>query len=116
MTKVTVVYKNNNIVSITADGHANFSKNGYDIVCAAISVLMSTAVNALEAVAGLKYFIYESDEKTGYMYIELPAKLSDEQKIKADIVLKTVQEGLKGIAQGYPKNIKLYVEGGANIQ
>ena len=106
MTNVTVSYRNNSIVSLEADGHADFADHGEDIVCAAISVLMQTAVNSLEAVAGIDYFIFESDE-SGYMYIELPAKLNESQADKANVILETVYTGLKGIAEAYPKHIKL---------
>jgi len=116
MTNVTVSYRNNSIVSLEGDGHAGFADHGEDIVCAAISVLMQTAVNSLEAVAGLKSFIFDADETSGYMYIELPANLNETESAKAEIVLKTVLTGLEGIAQAYPKYMRLLKKGGANIQ
>ena len=116
MTKITVKYKNDEIVSISAIGHADFGNHGFDIVCAAVSTLMATAVNSLTTVAGLKYFIFESDEETADMYIELPSNLTEIQNLKSQVILKTVEVGLNGIANSYPENIKLYVKGGANIQ
>ena len=116
MTKVTVKYKNNKIVSVTAKEHAKFAKFGKDIVCAAVSVLMQTAVSGLTEVAKLDYLIFESDEKTAYMYFELPADLNETQALKAEVILETVVNGLQGIADAYPKNMRLYKEGGANIQ
>lgn len=114
MTEVTVGYKDS-IVSLEASGHAGFASHGEDIVCAAISVLMQTAVNSLEAVAGIDFIIFEADE-SGYMYIELPAGLNDAQALKADVIMNTVLTGLRGIADAYPKHIKLLKKGGANIQ
>ena len=35
-------------------GHAGYAQAGSDIVCAAVSVLSTTCVNALESVAGVK--------------------------------------------------------------
>ncbi|MBI9014272.1 MAG: ribosomal-processing cysteine protease Prp [Clostridiales bacterium] len=116
MTNVTVSYKHNRLVSIEASGHADFADHGEDIVCAAISVLMQTAVNSLETVAGLQFVIVESDETSGYMYIELPADLEEAKSVKADIVLNTVLTGLQGIAKAYPKYMRLLKKGGANIQ
>lgn len=116
MTKVTVKYKHNKIVSVSAIGHAKFGRHGKDIVCAAVSILMQTAVNGLHEVAGLEFLIFESDEKTAYMYFELPAELNETQALKADVILETVVKGLQGIAEAYPKNMRLYKEGGANIQ
>lgn len=109
MTKVTVNYKNDKIVSITTSGHAFFKKPGKDIVCAGISTLITTAVNALEVVGGLEFIIFESDAKTAYMYLELPVGLNEMEARTADIILETVLVGLKGIAEGYPKNMKLHI-------
>ncbi|MCH4886664.1 ribosomal-processing cysteine protease Prp [Acidaminobacter sp. JC074] len=108
MTEVTVLIKDS-IVSIEADGHAGFADHGEDIVCAAISVLMQTAVNSLEKVAGIpeNRIILEMDED-GYMYLEKPAKLDEAMDVKAEIVLQTVLTGLEGIAEAYPQYIKLY--------
>jgi uncharacterized protein YsxB (DUF464 family) len=116
MTKVTVKYKNDNIVSLSAIGHSDFSEIGTDIVCAAVSVLIQTAVNALESVAELDFVIFDSNEETAYMYIEVPAKMTETQALKAEVILRTVVTGLQGIAMSYPNNIKLYEKGGANIQ
>jgi hypothetical protein len=116
MTKVTVKYIDNEIVSISAEGHAMFRVRGKDIVCAAISTLMSTAVNALEAVAGIDLFPCEIDEKSAYWYIELPTGLDEMKKLKANVILETVLQGLQGVANAYPKNMKLHKKGGANIQ
>jgi hypothetical protein len=116
MTTVTVKYKHKNIVSIEANGHANFKRKGKDIVCAAVSVLMQTAVEGLVTVAKIDQIIFESEEKTAYMYIELPIGLTDVQNEHAGVILDTITIGLQGIANAYPKNMKLYKEGGANIQ
>lgn len=115
MTTVTVGYKEH-IVSIEAEGHAGFADHGEDIVCAAISVLMQTAVNSLIAVAGIEQFIFDADEATSYMYLELPANMNDSQSHDSDVIMRTVLTGLKGIAEAYPEHIKLLKKGGANIQ
>jgi uncharacterized protein YsxB (DUF464 family) len=115
MTTVTVRYKDNRVVSLEASGHAKFKPRGSDIVCAAVSALMQTAVNSLEVVAGIQP-IFEADAKSADMYVELPRDLNEDQASKAEIIFQTVITGLQGIADGYPKNMKLLKEGGANIQ
>lgn len=107
MTNITVTYKNNHIVSIESEGHSLFDVIGEDIVCAAISVLMATAINSLEVVAGLKFFPHEVDDSATYMYVGLPKKLDDIQALKSNVILETVLVGLESIENGYPKNIKL---------
>lgn len=116
MTDVTVKYKNHQVVSLTSSGHAGFRRKGKDIVCAAISVLMFTAIEGLRSVAKLDQLIFESDEKTAYMYLEIPLGLTEEQSLKAGIILDTIIIGLQGIANDYPKNMRFKIEGGANIQ
>jgi uncharacterized protein YsxB (DUF464 family) len=114
MTEITVKYKQGHIVSITSEGHSDFAPHGEDIVCAAASVLMQTAVNSLERVARLDYVITDIDPSIAYMYLELPGNMTEDQSAKAQVVLETVLTGFQGIAEAYPKNIRLYEKGGAN--
>lgn len=114
MTEITVKYKHDQIVSISAEGHSGFAPHGEDIVCAAASVLMQTAVNSMYAVAGLDLVIFESEASTAYMYLEVPGNLNDDQALKAQIIFRTVLTGFQGIEEVYPNYIRLYNEGGAN--
>lgn len=47
MTKVNIKYKNNIIDSLTITGHTGYSEIGSDIVCATISSMVTTTVNAI---------------------------------------------------------------------
>ena len=47
MIKVEISRKNNIIESIHAKGHANYDKNGKDIVCASFSTMIITTINAI---------------------------------------------------------------------
>ncbi len=114
MTNITVKYKNDAIVSLTAEGHSCFDEIGHDIVCAAVSALMSTAVNALEVVAKLDFVIFDANPETAYMYVELPRDMTEIQTLKSEVIFETVLVGLQGIAEAYPKNIRLLKKGGAN--
>lgn len=107
MTKVTVKYKQGQIVSISCKGHSGYANHGEDIVCAAASVLMQTAVNSMHVVAGIEFMIFESEDSTAYMYLELPRNISEDQAFKAQIIFQTVLTGFQGIAEAYPNNIRL---------
>lgn len=48
MIDVTLKRKNNNVVGFTIGGHADFSDNGNDIVCSAVSILAYSTVNTLD--------------------------------------------------------------------
>ena len=47
MIKVRITKKNNVIESIHCNGHANYSRDGKDIVCASFSTMIITTVNAI---------------------------------------------------------------------
>ena len=47
MIKVEISRKNNIIESIRAKGHANYDKNGKDIVCASFSTMIITTINGI---------------------------------------------------------------------
>ena len=47
MIRVEVNKKNNVIESIHCNGHANYSRDGKDIVCASFSTMIITTINAI---------------------------------------------------------------------
>ena len=47
MIKVRITKKNNVIESIHCNGHANYSRDGKDIVCASFSTMIITTINAI---------------------------------------------------------------------
>ena len=76
MTKVTI-YKNEKkeCVGFKVFGHAGYAKEGEDIVCAAISILVINTMNAIESFTDVK-FSQETDEEQGFIkyHIENPTK------------------------------------------
>ncbi len=65
-------------------GHADYAKRHWfhrepDILCAAISALVISAVNALEELAGEKITAV-SNEETGFMKIDFPEDASLQEK------------------------------------
>ena len=82
-------------------GHTGAGTEGSDLVCAAISFLATTCVNALEGVAGVKAKVRQSD---AYIKAELlPRELSKE----ADVILRTFYQGATDLQQAYPAFVKL---------
>ena len=110
MTKITIL-KNTagSIIGYEIKGHANYGAHGEDILCAAISILSQTALISLNEVCGISEndIAYIIKDKKGYMKVSLPLELSMEQREKADIVLKTMEVGLKGLIDIYPDYITL---------
>lgn len=108
MTTITVyTLEDGRIKGFTASGHAGSRKiRGYDLVCCAISALTQTGVNALITVAGAEPAV-KVDEQSGFLRCILPDEMSVQTGEKADIVLRTVIQGLQDIQNIYPKFIRI---------
>ena len=79
-------------------GHAEFAEQGSDLICAAASTLVYTAIGALSDLCGLKDFYRIVDngdpESVTFSEITVPADLSSEETIcTAQIILQTVRIG-----------------------
>ncbi|CUS26152.1 hypothetical protein FC70_GL001735 [Paucilactobacillus oligofermentans DSM 15707 = LMG 22743] len=90
----------NNILSFQVTGHAESGPYGQDIVCAAISVLTISTINGLEEVIDMHPQVISDDTEGGFISV---------QKLKIDhdsqILLKTLINGVRDVAQSYPDNI-----------
>ena len=100
MIRVTLRWKGDEIVSFECKGHAGFAEAGQDIVCAAVSILTTTCVNALESVAGVKPDTRVSD---GRMTVSLPANAGRD----AQVILRSMRQGLSDLAEEYPAYLQL---------
>ncbi|MGV0167339.1 ribosomal-processing cysteine protease Prp [Furfurilactobacillus sp. WILCCON 0119] len=77
-------------------GHAGAGEYGEDIVCAAVSVLAITTVNALDAVAGVHPEITSDDDNGGYLKVVM-----HDRNQAAETILATFTLGLTQVAQKY---------------
>ena len=83
-------------------GHAGYAQAGSDIVCAAVSVLSTTCVNALESVAGVKPQLIVRD---GLMKAVVPE--DSPMTHDAQVILRTFEQGIRDVASSYPKYIHI---------
>ena len=95
------------IISYNISGHAGYDIKGQDIVCAAVSVLAQTALISLVEVCGIKekeidYFI---DDVKGLLDVNLPKTLDIDTRSKAEVVLRTLELGIKSIIENYPEYV-----------
>lgn len=108
MINVTV-YKNekDQCVGFKAAGHAGYSEEGQDIVCAAVSVLTINTVNAIEQFADDATSLV-SDESDGLIDFQLKGNPSSE----AELLLSAMLLGLEEIAEdeNYRKYMHLTYE------
>lgn len=105
MTVVEVVRKSNHIVSLSADGHTGYGVEGEDIVCAALSSIIQTALLGLMQVAGINVKFTRKD-RDGFLKFELPT-LSESSRRDADMILDTMLVGISDLYETYSDFIEL---------
>ena len=99
MIKVNYVVSHNLIKSVSIKGHAFYDTYGKDIVCAAVSSIVTTTINDILALTEdkIKY-----DTQDGNVLITV---VSDNEVVEK--LLNVMVNMLKELASDYPKNIKI---------
>ena len=95
MTKITI-YKDRtgNYQSFQCRDHAGSGEYGFDIVCAAISVLTINTINSLDSLTK-DTFELTQDEKTGFIQVIFPHQLSSGGRLLMDsyvMGIESIQE------------------------
>jgi uncharacterized protein YsxB (DUF464 family) len=101
--------RDNNILEMTLDGHAEFSERGADIVCAAVSALSIGIVNSIEQFLGIELNPIDEEEE-GFMWIRLPHNIPSEKIEQLQLLLKTLAFSIRGIADQYPDYVHVIEE------
>ena len=109
MTTVTLLSEQEQYYGFSCEGHADYAESGSDIVCAAVSALTATCVNALESVANIQAKV-KRRPKDAYLQVLLPANLSDEQRHDSQVLLKCLKQGIGDLADQYPKHVHLSIQ------
>ena len=89
-----------------ASGHAGAGKTGGDIVCAAVSVLLRTALSVLSGRKGIK--VSGGAPEKGRLWLE-----TDYEEEGKDFLFacgEFLMDGLKSVAQEYPGNCRLAIK------
>lgn len=92
------------IRKVEIKGHAGYAKYGKDIVCSAISSIACTALLGLIEFSTQKVEYVKED---GYLVFGVPEGLSPEETQKADVILKTMELGLRDVQKGYKAFVKM---------
>ena len=93
--------KDGQVTGFLCSGHAAYAEAGQDIVCAAVSVLTQTCVNALERVAHVRPIVRTGE---GFLAARLPR---DTENRDATTLLNGMTQGLRDIAAQYPDHFRL---------
>lgn len=99
MIKITISKENNIISSILIEGHSEYEEEGKDIVCASVSSIAITTVNAILKIDD-KALDYK--EKDGYLKINI---LKHDRYM--DILIENMCDLLKELEKKYKKYIKI---------
>ena len=105
MTEVKIERENGHIVCVECDGHTDYGEEGEDIVCAALSSVVQTAVLGLMSVVGINLEL-QRDFDRGYLFMKLP-ELEEARRHDADVILDTMLCGIADLHEGFSKYIKL---------
>jgi len=79
--------------------------HGRDIVCAAVSILTQNTVNSVEALSDTRFKLNFSPEG-GFMELILTEGIDN----NAEILLKSLELGIGGIAAEYSSEIEVFVK------
>lgn len=103
MTRVTLSLSDGHIVAVEAKGHTGYADSGSDIICAAVSSVIQTALLGLKELCQFKT---ESVIRDGYIKFSV-SPASEKDYIMSDAILGTMRLGIEDLAGGYPKHIIL---------
>ncbi|MCF1683966.1 ribosomal-processing cysteine protease Prp [Tetragenococcus halophilus] len=95
------------ITSYKITGHADAGEYGYDIVCAAVSVLAISTVNGIDSLAGIEPTVQSEEENGGYLYVEVPSGNTQEQSNIVQILLENLLLGMQSVQEQYNDYIQL---------
>lgn len=103
--KVVIFKKNQNICGFSVENHTD------PIVCGAVSVLSQATVNAVEALTDIKEnYKLKIDEERGYLYFFIPSISEGKHDVKADLLLKAFELGVRSVEEEYFDYIKVVTE------
>ncbi|MFA5450166.1 MAG: ribosomal-processing cysteine protease Prp [Clostridia bacterium] len=103
MTRVKLFFADGHIVAVESKGHTGYAESGKDIVCAAVSAIVQTALLGLVQVAKAEV---KKTTREGYLKFAVVTNNDDERKA-ADVILATMRLAVKDLQSGYPSHIKL---------
>ena len=92
------------IVGFSVSGHSGYSEAGSDIVCAAISAVVTMAEATINEVCGAKAKVRVKDEDAR-VTLTLPASCDEEESVQA--VLAGMMLTLISLQEDYPDYIEV---------
>ena len=104
MTKCEFFTEGDRITGFTVSGHSGYAENGQDIVCAAISAVVTMAEATINDVCGAKAKVRVKDEDAR-ITLTLPTSCDEEESVQA--VLAGMMLTLCSMRDDYPDYIEV---------
>jgi uncharacterized protein YsxB (DUF464 family) len=98
--------KNMSIKAIEISGHAESGPYGQDLVCAAVSAVSIGIYNAVCKLCDTDLPVHQSEDD-GYLQIEVPKGMEQEQNAKIQLLLEGMIVSLQTIESDYEKYIQI---------
>lgn len=102
MIRIKVDKRQGSYRAFESTGHAGFAPEGEDIVCAAVSALLITTFNGMEAYTEEEFTVKDSD---GY----IKAVFEGVNTPEGALLMDTLLLGLEQIKEQYPKYLKVQI-------
>ena len=104
MTKCDFFTEDDRITGFSVSGHSGYAENGKDIVCAAISAVVTMAEATINDVCGAKAKVRVKEEDAR-ITLTLPASCDEEETVQA--VLAGMMVTLMNLRDDYPDYIEV---------
>ena len=104
MTRCEFFTEDDRITGFSVSGHSGYAEEGSDIVCAAISAVVSMAECTINDICGAKAKVRVKSE-TARITLTLPASCDEEESVQA--VLAGMMLTLCSMRDDYPDNIEV---------
>ena len=104
MTRCEFFVENDRINGFSVSGHSGYAEAGSDIVCAAISAVVTMAEATINEVCGAKAKVRVKDEQAR-ITLTLPASCDEEDAVQA--VLSGMMLTLLSLREDYPDYIEV---------
>ena len=93
------------ITGFTVSGHSGYSQAGTDIVCAAVSAIVTMVEATINDVCGAKAKVRVREQENARITLTLPASCDEEESVQA--VLAGMMLTLCSMRDDYPDNIEV---------
>ena len=107
MTRCEFCTEEDRITGFSISGHSGYAEAGSDIVCAAVSAVVSMAEATINDVCGAKAKVRVKDEQAR-ITLTLPTSCDEEESVQA--VLTGMMLYLGSLRDDYPDHIEVIME------